>query len=131
MRQKHSEYMHWAKTQSKAPYNLATSGVGPFPLRELPVDWAGSKSTATTATAIRRSKRPSRRKYGVDPDCVVTAEGTSMANYLAMAAMLEPGDEVLIEHPAYGLITDAARYIGASVKRFARREESGWARGSG
>ena len=32
-----------------------------------------------------------------------------MANHLAMAAILEPGDEVLIEHPAYGPIVDALR----------------------
>jgi hypothetical protein len=50
-----------------------------------------------------------------------------MANYLAMATLLEPGDEVLIEQPAYALLVDAARYIGAKVKRFIRREENGYA----
>ena len=35
MRNQQSEYMHWAKTQSRARYNLATSGVGAFPLSEL------------------------------------------------------------------------------------------------
>ena len=35
MRRKQSEYMHWAKTQSRARFNLATSGVGAFPLGEL------------------------------------------------------------------------------------------------
>ena len=49
-----------------------------------------------------------------------------MANYLAMATVLSPGDEVLIEHPAYGLLVDAARYIGAEVRRFPRDEASGW-----
>ena len=37
MRHRHSDYMHWAKTQSRARFNLATSGVGSFPLQELPV----------------------------------------------------------------------------------------------
>jgi hypothetical protein len=50
-----------------------------------------------------------------------------MANYLAMATVLEPGDEVLIEHPAYGLLVDAALNLGAEVKRFARTGESGYA----
>jgi hypothetical protein len=72
-------------------------------------------------------KRAIAERAGVDVDCVVTAEGTSMANYLAMATVLSPGDEVLIEHPAYGLLVDAARYIGAEVKRFPRGEASGWA----
>ena len=49
--------------------------------------------------------------HGVDPDCVVESAGTSMANHLAMAAIIEPGDEVLIEHPAYGPILDIARYL--------------------
>ena len=46
--------------------------------------------------------------HGVDPECVVESAGTSMANHLAMAAIIEPGDEVLIEHPAYGPILDVA-----------------------
>jgi hypothetical protein len=37
MRHRHSDYMLWAKTQGRAKFNLATSGVGPFPLRDLPV----------------------------------------------------------------------------------------------
>ena len=37
MRHRHSDYMLWAKTQSAAKFNLATSGVASFPLRELPV----------------------------------------------------------------------------------------------
>ena len=49
-----------------------------------------------------------------------------MANHLAMAAIIEPGDEVLIEHPAYGPILDVARYLHADVKRFPRTEETGW-----
>jgi aspartate/methionine/tyrosine aminotransferase len=127
MTHKHSEYMHWAKTQSKAPYNLATSGVGPFPLRELPFDWAGIEINGNNAYGFPPLKAAIGRKYGVEPECIVTAEGTSMANYLAMATILDPGDEVLIEHPAYGLIADAARHIGANVTHFARREENGWA----
>jgi aspartate/methionine/tyrosine aminotransferase len=50
-----------------------------------------------------------------------------MANHLTMAALLEPGDEVLIEHPAYELLVSAALYFGAEVKRFARAEENGYA----
>jgi aspartate/methionine/tyrosine aminotransferase len=43
-----------------------------------------------------------------------------------MATLLEAGDEVVMEHPAYGLLLDAALYIGASVKRFARTAENGY-----
>ena len=50
-----------------------------------------------------------------------------MANHLAMAAIIEAGDELLIEHPAYGPILDIAQYLEANVKRFRRAEENGWA----
>jgi aspartate/methionine/tyrosine aminotransferase len=63
------------------------------------------------------------RKCGVAPESVLAATGTSMANFLLMAALLEPGDEVLIEHPTYELLTDAARYLRLDVKRFPRRWE--------
>src|SRR5437016_5215043 len=49
-----------------------------------------------------------------------------MANLLAMAALLGPGDEVVIEHPADGPILDVAQYLHANVKRFARTDETGW-----
>ena len=127
MTHKHSEYMHWAKTSSKARWNLATSGVGPFPLRELPFDYGSLEINGNNSYGYPPLKQAIAGKYGVDPDSVVTAEGTSMANYLAMATLLDAGDEVVIEHPAYGLLADAARYIGAEVKTFARREEDGWA----
>jgi aspartate/methionine/tyrosine aminotransferase len=124
---KSSEYMHWAKTQSRARYNLATSGVGSFPLRELSFDCSQLEINGDNSYGYLPLKQAIASYSGVDPDCVVCAAGTSFANYLAMAAILDPGDEVLIELPAYGLLVDAAQYIGAVVKRFPRTEESGWA----
>jgi aspartate/methionine/tyrosine aminotransferase len=127
MRHKHSEYMQWAKTQSRARFNLATSGVGAFPLREMPFDFSTLEINGDNTYGYAPLKNAIARKHGVEPDCIFTTEGTSMANYVALATLLESGDEILIEQPAYGLILDAAAYIGASIKRFARTEESGWA----
>jgi len=124
---KHSDYMHWAKTQQRARFNLATSGVGPFPLAGLPVDWSRLEINGDNAYGYAPLKEAIARKSGVTTDSVVTAAGTSFANYLAMATIVSPGDDVLIEHPAYALLVDAAQYIGAAVKRFARREENGYA----
>jgi aspartate/methionine/tyrosine aminotransferase len=49
-----------------------------------------------------------------------------MANHLAMAALVEPGDEVLIEEPTYGAILSTAEYLGAKIRRFPRKFESGF-----
>src|SRR5947208_1053503 len=127
MRHKHSDYMHWSKTQSRARFNLATSGVAPFPLRELPMNLEELEINGENSYGYPPLQQAIAAYHGVDSDCVVEAAGTSMANHLAMAAIIEPGDEVLIEHPAYGPILDIAHYLEANVNRFQRAEENGWA----
>src|SRR5216110_3395336 len=127
MRHKHSDYMHWSKTQSRARFNLATSGVAPFPFRELPIDLKELEINGDNSYGHAPLQQAIAAHHGVDPDCVVESAGTSMANHLAMAAIIEPGNEVLIEHPAYGPILDIAHYLEANVKRFRRPEENGWA----
>ncbi len=127
MRHKHSDYMHWSKTQSRARFNLATSGVAPFPLRQLPVDLEKLEINGDSTYGYALLQEAIAVHHGIDPECVVESAGTSMANHLAMAAIIEPGDEVLIEHPAYGPILDVAQYLQAKVKRFPRTEENGWA----
>ncbi len=47
-----------------------------------------------------------------------------MANHLAMAAVITPGDDVLIERPAYGPIVEVASWQGANILRFDRRPEN-------
>ena len=126
MRHKHSDYMHWSKTQSRARFNLATSGVASFPLCDLPVNLEKLEINGDDSYGYAPLQQAIAAHHGVDPDCVVESAGTSMANHLAMAAILEPGNEVLIEHPAYGPILDVVHYLEADVKRFRRAEENGW-----
>ena len=120
-------YMRWSKTQSPARFNLATSDVAPFPLRELPIDLKELEINGDNSYGYAPLQQAIAAHHGVDRDCVVESAGTSMANHLAMAAIIEPGDEVLIEHPAYGPILDIAQYLQANVKRFRRVKENGWA----
>jgi aspartate/methionine/tyrosine aminotransferase len=127
MRRKHSDYMHWSKTQSCARFNLATSGVASFSLRELPVDLEELEINGDNSYGYAPLQQAIAALHGVNPECVVESAGTSMANHVAMAAIIEPGDEVLVEHPAYGPILDVARYLEADVKGFRRVEENGWA----
>src|SRR5688572_32615799 len=63
-------------------------------------------------------------RYRVDRESIVTAAGTTFANHLAMAALVNPGDEVLFEAPAYEPMLTTVRYLGAEVKRFTRRFEN-------
>jgi aspartate/methionine/tyrosine aminotransferase len=49
-----------------------------------------------------------------------------MANHLAMAALVQPGCEVLVEDPTYEPLLAVVAYLGARVTRFARRAEDGF-----
>jgi len=122
-----SDYMHWAKTQSKARFNLASSGIENYPLAELPVKLEELEISGPSLYGYAPLVEAIAAKHGVDPRAVVTATGTSGANLLAMAALVEPGDEVLIESPAYELLVSTALYLGARVRRFERPFENGFA----
>jgi aspartate/methionine/tyrosine aminotransferase len=121
-----SAYMEWAKTRSQARFNLATSGLANFSLARLPVRIQDLELTGPDGYGYEPLQRRLATRCGVAPECVVAATGTSMANHLAMAAVLDPGDEVLIEHPTYTLLLDVAEYLGATVRRFSRRFEDGF-----
>ena len=121
-----SAYMEWAKTRSHARFNLAISGVANYPLAELPVRLEDLELSGPSYYGYEPLQRRLAAKCGVPAECVVAAAGTSMANHLAMAATLEPGDQVLIERPTYELLLSTARYFGAEVRRFPRRFEDGF-----
>ena len=123
-RVKSSTYMEWAKTRSQARFNLATSGVMPYPIAEFPVTIEDIELSGLSAYGYEPLQQALARKCGVDPENVVAAIGTSMANHLAMAAMLEPGDEVVIERPVYDPLISVARYLGADIRRVERRAEN-------
>jgi len=120
---KRSRYMEWAKTCSSARFNLATSGLTSVPMAEFPLRVEELEITGGGYGYGPLLERIARHT-GAPVECIVTAEGTSMANHLAMAALLNPGDEVLIEHPTYGLLLDVAHYLGARVKQIARSFEN-------
>jgi aspartate/methionine/tyrosine aminotransferase len=65
-------------------------------------------------------------RYRVDPDCVLTTLGTSQGIFLACAALLENGDPVYIEKPAYEHLRDVPRALGAAIHRFDRPFDRGY-----
>jgi len=118
-----STYLEWAKLHSRAKYNLATSGIMGYPLAELHVAAQDLQITGPDMYGHKPLLERLARKCGVTRDCVVTAAGTSMANHLAMAALIDAGDDVLIEQPTYGPVLEVASYLRANILRFERRAE--------
>ena len=123
---KRSPYMEWAKLSSSARFNLATSGLTSVPMAEFPLRVQELEVTGGGYGYGPLLERIARHT-GAPVECIVTAEGTSMANHLALAALLGPGDEVVVEEPTYGLLLDVAHYLGAQVRRVPRRFEEDFA----
>src|SRR5438477_9419709 len=121
---KQSEFMHWAKTRPKVKYDLALSGILNLPFRELEINPNQLELHGNNAYGYGPLLEALARHRQVPTENVVTISGgTSMANHLAMAALIEHGDEVLIEQPTYDPLLAVANYLGANIKRFPRRFE--------
>jgi len=118
--------MEWAKNRPKPAIDLAGSNLLACSLEDLPgareaVDLAGESPNGYPPLVEAIASR-----YGVGTANVATAVGCSGANFLALAALVESGDDVLFEQPGYDPLAAAAVMLGARVPRFERRFEDGW-----
>jgi len=109
-------YLAWARTRPAPRYDLAASDLLPVTAHEWPAlldpepeahDDAGALDAALGAAIAAHC--------GVPADRVVTAVGSSGANFLALASLVRPGDAVLVEDPGYAPLAAAARLFGAEV----------------
>jgi aspartate/methionine/tyrosine aminotransferase len=118
--------MEWAKTRAAAAFDLAGSNILACALDDL----TGARAAVDLAGANDNGYRPLieaiAARYGVSPDLVTTAGGTAGANFFVLAALLEPGDDILVERPGYDPLLGAARLLGARTIRFDRPFESGF-----
>src|SRR5262245_9755582 len=123
---KNSIYITWAKRHAAARYNLANSGILGCDLNDLPITMDDVALNGGNGEGYGPLKEAIAAKYGVTADQVVKEQGTSMANFLAMAPALERGDEALVKQPAYEPLLSALDYLGAEIKRFSRSFENGY-----
>jgi aspartate/methionine/tyrosine aminotransferase len=122
-----SAYMEWAKLHSASRFNLAVSGMPSYPLSKLPVKLEDLELSRGGAYGYAPLQAALAAHCGIEKENVVTAAGTSMANLLALTAILEPGDQALVEHPTYELLLAALGFLQADVRRFERTPETGFA----
>jgi hypothetical protein len=113
--------MHWAKFKPPVRYPLTTSEVPHFRMDSLPITMADLDLDGASHPRYLPLRERIGARYAVPVEQVVAADGTSMANFLAMAALISPGDEVLIERPTYEPLLGAASFLGAEIRRFERK----------
>ena len=114
-------------------YDMSESGVHPLTLRELvemgfdleafldqPLGYSQSNGT------IELRERIAALYRGASADQIEVTNGTSEANYLVALSQLRPGDDMAMEAPNYMQLPGVARSLGATVRTFSLRQETGW-----
>jgi len=120
-------YLEWAKHRPTPELDLAGSNILSCSIDDL----LGAREAVALSGANDTGYAPLvnaiAARYGTTARRVTTASGTSGANFLVCAALLQPGDDVLVERPGYDPLLGAARMFGANTVRFDRVFENGFA----
>jgi DNA-binding transcriptional MocR family regulator len=94
-----ADYLLWAKRRPHPANDLARSDVAACSLADLPGAREDLELTGRNDDGWEPLVQRIAARYGVRPDQVATATGTSGANFLVCAALLRPGDDTLVERP--------------------------------
>ena len=126
----------FAELGPRAQHLLCTSDIEPFRLPELleladPETrelWAGLDLGYTEPDGMLALRREIAATYaGVEPDQVATFAGADEAIFLALNAILGPGDHAVVTWPAYQSLHEVARAAGADVTLVPLDPAEGWA----
>lgn len=118
--------MQWAKQHERARVSLTGSNLLACDLVDLPGAREALELHGDNDNGYAPLVEAIASRYGATPGMVATAQGASGANFLLFAALLGPGDEVLVERPGYDPLMGPAALLGARVTRFDRRFEDGY-----
>ena len=119
-----------SRWEHKVKYDLSESGVEALTLQEITRDpkellktrlgyaeGVGREATRALIAGIHP---------GHEADDVMITTGTSEANFLALASLVTPSDEVVVVMPNYMQIHGLATALGARVREVWLREERAW-----
>jgi aspartate/methionine/tyrosine aminotransferase len=123
-----------SKFEKAVDYNLSESGVHPITLQELIRDVPGAldRLLATEMDYAHANGIPELRQNiaalykGATPENVLVTIGAIEANYDILAALVAPGDEIVVMLPNYMQIWGMAKNLKADLKTFPLAEKTGW-----
>ncbi|MFC2149886.1 pyridoxal phosphate-dependent aminotransferase [Calditrichota bacterium] len=119
---------NWIKRLDGDYIDLSSSGIlGPTTLSELDLDPTIAEIGGNNFYGYHPSLSAIGQLFNVSKDSIVITSGASMANYLAMTAMMGKGDPCIIETPVYEPLLSVVRHVTqAEPVRIFREADSGY-----
>ncbi len=91
----------------------------------LSLDWSGHSFQGHTGLR-ERIVEAACLSPACGPEHVMVTCGAAEANFLALASLIDPGDEIVVEQPGWPQPLVLAPALGARVVEVRRREPEGW-----
>lgn len=123
-------YMRWARAHlvgtGSPPFSLASSAISHLQPADLGLHLDGLDLTAPSAQGLPELRGLLSHLYGIPSERILLTAGCTMGNFLLMAALVRPGDAVVLEHPVYEPLRRNLELLGARLVRLARRPQEGY-----
>ncbi len=114
-------YMEWTKKLKGCRIDLRPSSIERVSLASLDLDLSDLEISGGNSYGYPPLLNAIAARYGVGSENIISTLGTSQGLFLACAALLSPGDNVLVEKPAYEPLLAVPAALGAGRRRFERR----------
>jgi len=117
-------YMAWAKSHYFGPgLSLIPSGIAPPPPELLTLPEVAQPLAEVVAEGPGTLQQDIADAYGCRIEETLVTVGSTLANVMVFMAYVDPGDDVVIEDPAYTLFECIATTRGASVRSLVRSRD--------
>jgi hypothetical protein len=116
-------YLDWARRrfdENPPEFNLAASGMEGASMAEAGIDPTALRINGNNAFGHPGLRRRIAAAENVPVEKVLIASGTSQANFLLQAALLQEGDTALCEWPAYEPLWRTLEALGVRIEWFDR-----------
>lgn len=113
------------KYQYEIDYDIGESAVKTLSVKDVDIDLGKVLLRYGHHTGDPLLRETLAEQYpGLSGDQIVVTTGASEANFVAVSALVKPGDHVIIEHPNYPSLYEVPRSLGCKVSLFTLKFEN-------
>ncbi|MBM3464012.1 MAG: aminotransferase class I/II-fold pyridoxal phosphate-dependent enzyme, partial [Armatimonadetes bacterium] len=119
-------YMEWAKSHIDDPgvaCSLARSSIDHLEPADLGMDLDGLSLTCHTAMGLPALVDALGRRYGIPERRLLLTAGCTLGNFLLTAALVRPGDRVIVERPVYEPLWRNVQAVGGRIAWLRRDDD--------